>query len=501
MKNLLFLFLFSSLATFGIATFAQEPQFVWNTANTKPNLDITSKFYGNLSDGIYIYNNIPPSGTEFNPSITVECFNEKLDRNFKKNITVDPLEDFVNVVYLNKKAFHFKSLFSKDAGKNTLNAIGINPDGSFDKPIAIAGINAEKLSKRGRFDVASSPDGKKLVILSEPEWIKDENEKITIALYNDKLEKIWSSEQTYAYPWTRAVYNEPFVNNDGTVFILKKTDMKGEGNTYSIFTFNGKSLKEHKVQLDGNKKAVTLVKAISPEGNFTIAGYYTEDAKVKIGFGTAYHGSFISSIDKSGESAKIMAVNPFEKRKDIVAKSLIFHENKFILMGEEYIVNSKSAERDPKVPLGEQDMFARDYSYNAMRIYADGFDAAGKTLYNTSIKKDNSSKNDFNRWNSYFSSVMKGKLYVIFNDEKYRYDEKKKAIVFGSSPKIAVYATIDPNTGVAAETRPIANFPPLFGEKEPGMYLHPDVYMKLNDNQCIIKAENTDLYRLGMVGF
>ena len=230
MRKLLFLvFLIHNVC------FAQEPQFSWNVANTKPNLNITSKFYGNLTDGIFVYNSIPPSGMEFNPSITVECFNDKLDRNFKKNITVDPLEDFVNVVYLNKKAFHFKSLFSKDAGKNTLNAIGINADGSFDKPIAIAGINAEKLAKRGRFDVASSPDGKKLVILSEPEWIKDENEKITITLYNEKLEKLWSSEQTYSYPWTRAVYNEPFVNNDGTVFILKKTDMKGEGNTYLYF--------------------------------------------------------------------------------------------------------------------------------------------------------------------------------------------------------------------------------------------------------------------------
>ena len=84
MKNLLFLFLFATQISF-----AQEPQFVWNTANTKPNLDIASKMYGNLNDGIYIYNNIPPSGTEFNPSITVEYFNGKLDRGFKKNITVD----------------------------------------------------------------------------------------------------------------------------------------------------------------------------------------------------------------------------------------------------------------------------------------------------------------------------------------------------------------------------------------------------------------------------
>jgi len=489
MKKLLLL-----LVIISQVSFAQEPQIVWNTANTKPNLDITTKFYGNLTDGIYLYNNIPPSGMEFNPSITVECFNDKLDRNFKKNITVEPLEDFVNVVYLNKKVYHFKSLFSKDAGKNTLNAIGINPDGSFDKPIAIGNINAEKLAKRGRFEVASSPDGKKLVILSEPEWIKDENEKITISLYNEKLEKIYSTEQTYSYPWTRAVYNEPFVNNDGTVFILKKTDMKGEGNTYSVFSFNGKSLKEFKIQLDGNKKAATMVKTFSPEGNLTIAGYYTEDAKVKIGTGTAYHGSFINSFDKSGETTKITAVNPFEKRKDIAAKSIIFNGNNIILMSEEIFVNAKSAGTS-------QDMFAKDYTYAANNIWIDGFDASGKSIYGTSIKKDNSSNNDFGRWNSYFSALMKGKIYVIFNDEKYKYDEKKKAVIFGGSPKIAVYATVDPNTGVAASTRPMAFIPALYGEKETPMFLHPDVYLKLNDNQCIIKAENTDLYRFGMMSF
>ena len=489
MKKLLLL-----LVIISQVSFAQEPQIVWNTANTKPNLDITTKFYGNLTDGIYLYNNIPPSGMEFNPSITVECFNDKLDRNFKKNITVEPLEDFVNVVYLNKKVYHFKSLFSKDAGKNTLNAIGINPDGSFDKPIAIGNINAEKLAKRGRFEVASSPDGKKLVILSEPEWIKDENEKITISLYNEKLEKIYSTEQTYSYPWTRAVYNEPFVNNDGTVFILKKTDMKGEGNTYSVFSFNGKSLKEFKIQLDGNKKAATMVKTFSPEGNLTIAGYYTEDAKVKIGTGTAYHGSFINSFDKSGETTKITAVNPFEKRKDIAAKSIIFNGNNIILMGEELFVNAKSAGTS-------QDMFAKDYTYAANNIWIDGCDASGKSIYGTSIKKDNSSNNDFGRWNSYFSALMKGKIYVIFNDEKYKYDEKKKAVIFGGSPKIAVYATVDPNTGVAASTRPMAFIPALYGEKETPMFLHPDVYLKLNDNQCIIKAENTDLYRFGMMSF
>jgi hypothetical protein len=189
--------------------------------------------------------------------------------------------------------------------------------------------------------------------------------------------------------------------------------MKGEGNTYSVFSYNGKSLKEFKIQLDGNKKAATMVKTFSPEGNLTIAGYYTEDAKVKIGTGTAYHGSFINSFDKSGETTKITAVNPFEKRKDIAAKSIIFNGNNIILMSEEIFVNAKSAGTS-------QDMFAKDYTYAANNIWIDGFDASGKSIYGTSIKKDNSSNNDFGRWNSYFSALMKGKIYVIFNDEKYK---------------------------------------------------------------------------------
>ena len=51
MKKLLLL-----LVIISQVSFAQEPQIVWNTANTKPNLDITTKFYGNLTDGIYLYN-------------------------------------------------------------------------------------------------------------------------------------------------------------------------------------------------------------------------------------------------------------------------------------------------------------------------------------------------------------------------------------------------------------------------------------------------------------
>jgi hypothetical protein len=245
--------------------------------------------------------------------------------------------------------------------------------------------------------------------------------------------------------------------------------------------------------LDGNKKAATLVSTLSNEGDFFVAGYYTEDAKVKIGFGTAYHGSFVFKLDDKGEKWLANAINPFEKRKDILARKVISYKNNVILLGEITYTNSSAR-------TGGSDPFARDYSYSGLDIIVDGFDAAGKPLYAQTIKKNNSSKNDYARWNSFFGDVINGKLYFIFMDDKTRYEEKKKWIIFGTVPKIAVYAMVDPITGNLTPTKPIENYDNP-GNKEKAMLLRPEVCVRLNENNFIIRAENADLYRMGKISF
>ncbi len=491
------IFLFAVLCVFnGIA---QPPVFSWSMADTKPSKLIDVQILGYSSQGYFIVNKKPPSGMEFSPTITVEFFNSKQERGFTKTLTITKLEDFVNVVYFNNALCLLTSLYNKDAGKNVLSATVINADGTTAKPVELAFMNAEKLSARGRYDAAVSPDGSKLLVLSQPDYTKGENEKITITLYSGSFIKSWSSDQTYTYPWTRAVDNAPFVNNEGTAFILKKTDMKGSDNTYSIFSFESKTLKEYKIVLDGDKKVATSAQAFSPEGDFTVAGYYTENAKVKLGIGTALHGSFLQRIDHTGASAKIAVVTPFEKRKDIIAKSIVFHDKVSILLGERYYVSSQAPQRDPSKPLGSEDMFARDYSYYGNDIIIDGFDETGKAFYNTNIEKNNSSKNDNGTWVSYFAAIIKGKINIIFNDDKYKYDDKKRIFVVGS-PKIVVYTTVDPATGTAAETMALLNTGPI-GGKSGDMLLRPDVFIKVDENHYIIRAENTTIYRMGLVSF
>lgn len=471
---------------------AQEPSFTWSQPLTKPAHPIDVQVMGYSAEGYFMVNKKAPSGTEFSPTIQIDHINAKQEKSFTRDVTPERIEDYVNVVYFNNSLCVIKSLFSKETGRNVLSAIAYGRDGRPAPAVELASLASEKLSKRGRFEAAASPDGSKLVVFSLPEFVKDENEKITITLFGTGMKKLWSAEQTFSYSWTRAVENTPFVNNNGIVFILKKTDMKGNDNTYSIFSFEGKTLKEFKIALDGNKKIHTMAQAFTPDGQFTTGGYYTEDAKVKLGIGTALHGSFLYRVDAMGTAANITAINPFDKRKDIIAKSLVFNGNNTIMLGEWYSVNSKSASKPG-------DAFARDYSYSGNDIIIDGFDATGKPLYSSSIKKRNESVNDNGAMVSYFASVIKGKLYVIFNDDKFNHDGKKNIVVFGVN-KIMVYATVDPLTGAVTEAQPVLNPGPV-GGKGSEMYLRPDVFLKADDAHCIIRAENNEKYRMAWVGF
>lgn len=476
-------------------SFSQSPSVSWTMAHTKPAMQVGVEIFGDES-GYFVVNKKPLSGMEFNPGITIEYFDKSQERKFANNITIPQIEDFVGIKYVGKTLYLFKALFSKEAGQNNLSAIPISVDGTSGKPVNLASMSASRLVARGLFSVAVSPDGNKLMVLSMPAFEKDANERIIISYYNEKLEKLSSETLTFNYPWTKAVFNEPYVNNDGVVFLLKKTDMKGEGVKYSVFSCAGKSLKEFRIPLEGNMKALAITGGIAPNGDMAVAGYYTENTKVSVTMGTPFAGSFFARIDRSGMNSTGITVNPFEKRKNLVAKRMVFQGEMAILLGEAYYVMERATD-DPKRKAA--DPFARDYNYYGNDIFIDGFDMSGKLVYASRIDKENSSVNDNGTWVSYFGDISHGKLLILYNDDKYKYDVKKKAIVLGSN-RIVVYAMVDPLTGAVQPSAPVDETGPV-GGKGGDMLLRPDVFMKMADGKYIIRAENTEIYRMGIAAF
>jgi hypothetical protein len=88
---------------------------------------------------------------------------------------------------------------------------------------------------------------------------------------------------------------------------------------------------------------------------------------------------------------------------------------------------------------------------------------------------------------------------LIFTDEKSNYDEKKKAVVFGSN-KIGVFASVDAATGVLTTGSPIPNMGPV-GGKDGDMLLRPDVFLNIDERHFLIRAENRESYRMADVSF
>lgn len=483
----------------------QLPAYSWTGVHSKAAKNAEIQLLGQPGSGYYLVSKQPPDEGQqsimrsaFNPVITVEYFNSRQEKAFTKDMTAGRADDYVTAVYFDNKLLIITALFNKDAGKNSLWAKALNADGTTDKPVEIGFIAADKLSKRGRFNVEASPDGSKLLVLSQSEYEKDQNEKINISLFAAGFTKVWSSEQTFPYLWSKSTDNRPYVNNAGIAFILKKMEVKGSNDLWSVFSFDGKLMKEYKMAFEGNKNLASVVTAFSPEGDFAAGGYYTERAKVSIREGLVLNGNFLYRIDATGQLLKTGALNAFEKRKEVIAKYILFNNAATILTGEVYTVTDKLATKAQGTPSSAQSLFARDYFYTATSIIIDVIDPNGIMIYYSRIEKNNASTNDNGYWISYFAAMVKGKLLIIFNDDKYNY-ESNRAIVI-NSPKVIAYAIFDPVTGVAAAKMRIPVFGPV-GDRDGDMYLRPNTFIKIDETHYQVRAENNIDYRMGTISF
>lgn len=494
-------------ATFLIVNaFAQEPVFSWRSMKSKSGPYTQTQLMGYKKQGYFIVNKRDPDMTEsqsilrsaFSPVVTAEFINEDGERDFSKDISTGRSDDYVNVVYFDHRLYVISALFTKANGKNVLTAKPIYDDGTVETPIEIGVLPSEKMGTRGLFFVSVSPDGSKLLVLSQPEYVKDQNEKIKLTLFEKGFKKLWETEQTFSYGWSKVMDNRPYVNDNGTAYILKMISVKGADDTWSVFSCTGKELKEFKIVMDEGKKLTSVVQAFSPEGDFAVAGFYKNGgSKVRLTFGDKVDGDFLYRIDATGQQLKTGVVNPFSKREDQLARNILFNDNTTLLLGEKYVVSDRAAARSSSTPQTNETMFARDYSYNGKDITIDAFDATGKPLYYTSIDKNNDSKNDLGYWVSYFAAIVKGKLQIVFMDNYSRYDNRKISI---NTPNIIVYTTVDIATGKAEKPQPVSKPGPV-GGKEGDSYLRPDVFLKSGDNKFIIRAESRDGYRMGVMEF
>lgn len=408
----------------------QQFDFMFGRAELKPFIESETEMVTCSNSEYYIISKKKFKAGELNPKVQIEKFDKSNNRVLNVDVTTLPQYDYVKTIVLKNKVYVLESVFEKDNQKNILMAYEVNGLIKSKTGIPIATLNAEKLSKRGRFKVSFSDNLNYFVVLAEPEFVKGENEKIEITLFNDDFKEIWKSLYEFNYEFARVVDNNVLISNEGKVFIVKKTNIKSNYTPFSIFSFNeNKTWSEFKIDLlDEKKKIINYRTVFSTKGELTLGGFYTEDGRVVIG-GENVNGMFICKLSLKDANRFLVNTAEFKNiRKNLVLRNMLLDENDNMYLTSEKVIIDENVIPQPGNQSNQTSFFKeplKEYKYFVNYIYVDGISLTGNCLFNYELHRPFETKNDFNIYSSTLSYLINNELIIFFNDFEHRYKEKK----------------------------------------------------------------------------
>jgi hypothetical protein len=240
-----------------------------------------------------------------NEDIILEIY----DANFELQKTVDILfgkqsnKDLQKVVTYKDKFFLFFAVDNVEM-HNTLIVQAYDFEG---QPIgdekALDVITETKALARGEFVIAASENCNHFAVITIPIYGKGENETLKVQLFDAGFNNTFTQQITLDYPSKRFVYNQPFIMNDGTLFMEKYQKIKKVGwvNDLYILDKGNRTFVKKTLQLSNNygffTKANTMLE--NEAGNLIYAGMFMKEGKMQ-----SSDGVFYLEFDKEGNQVR-----------------------------------------------------------------------------------------------------------------------------------------------------------------------------------------------------
>lgn len=378
---------------------------------------------------------------------------------------------------LKDKLVMFKSEFSKASGSKMsyIYAYPFDATGKRQKRTQLTTINAESAFNSGNFRVNVSPDGTRFVVLSEQPYEKEGMERCTISVFDDQFKLVWKKDYTFPYESSKAPKNEMFINNAGTVFILKRIAVKKEHDKFSVFTFTdgGKNVVEKKIELENGFTISTWKNLFTPAGDLHIAGFYYMNKKVGINVETP-DGTFLLKITGNGDLTAAKSVK-IRSGSIKITQLLSTQDGGYVIVGE--TINERST---PKP--GAQFEYNYEYSTGISHVIKLGSD--GTMQWNYELNRNLRSSNDAARFFGIYAWTVGDQVNIFFTDELTNHDNKKQFVEFGTR-WINLFQTIGSDGKMKSET--LITDPRIGGKK--GEYIFVPVTGSVyKDNKLFMLA-------------
>ena len=367
----------------------------------------------------------------------------------------------LKVIEGHNKLYVFSHVAVKKDGKNVLYAqIYDNDTHQISEAMELFTIPIEKVNNSGFFDIAMSSDLNTFAVLVHQPFEKKTNEAIHVLTFDESLNKHTETYQTLSFESERS-YNETlFVENDGTVTIVKKTDTSKKHPVTTLITVKENSLKEQQVSAEGFY--ISDSKVMTFNNSKYLIGFATDNAKPAISVGGAKDNSFFVYNISEG---KLVKHKEWEKETikrvlgkgyiDLKVKTILTDNEDIYLIGDCYSKDSEAIE-------------GKNFEYNYTHRFGPGivikFDINGNIVYESPISYGEDHLNKMGVLGSFYPFLSNGKFYVLANEKESILKDKKivmgydninaKAIVlksFDAEGNITTVPFWNSNTGAAKE--------------------------------------------------
>lgn len=385
-----------------------------------------TRVLGQDESGYYLLREFGPVS---NTTIVLEKYSPSLKMLFATNIestsgtiTDSRLHRYTEMK--NGKIYVFLEGWSKAKQQNSFLVKQVNDDGSLSENVIV--LETEPSSgqlKSANYSISFSPDGSKLLVLTQKPFEKGGKETLRLQVFNTgDFSSVWKQDLTLENEAERYPLNEIVINNSGIAYLFKDIKISNKEHIYKLITtgkdFSDVVIVDMKSYAPGQKKFM-----VDHAGKLLICGTLVPPGARD----TDWQGIWYFQADESGKviqnktealGAQMLSLLVSQKNaekegyviENFVLKDVLQKPSGGIIMLTE-------EQRQSKAPVGQATPPVYEYSLFYGDILAISLDSDGNRNWNSVIEKKQSEKtlDPKVRFGSYAYQLKNEKLYVVWN--------------------------------------------------------------------------------------
>lgn len=522
----------------------------WGHDYQEPGNTAATKIIGLKGDGFYMLRQKVLNNPEARPRAWVEYYDGemKLKKSVEQNLKYKSKQrDFEDVLYFGGSLYLLTS-FNNSAKKTNflfkqkISSKSLLPSKKLDMICQTVARNKEA---EGSFGTHISKDSTHLLIYNDLPYKKNEPERFGFRVFDRNFEKIWEKDILLPYPDNQFTVEEYQVDDLGNVHLLgvlytdaAKYRRRGTPTyQYVILSYlnNGEQAEEIRIGLD-DKFVTDLTFRVTKKGELICSGFYSEKGTYSIK-GACYFRldpatreltnrnyqpfNFDFVTERMSDKKKAKAKEA-EVRRDVRRSAELFDfsldelilrsDGGAVLVAEQYFVEYDRY-NDFNSPYGTAFGYGRfspfnasrfnrynyqtDYYYNYNDIIVVNIRPTGEIEWSARIPKRQETRNDGGYYSSYAMSIIRDKLYFIYNDNARNLTEnnRKSNRLYNYNGSDSIISLAQINIKGEVKTYPLAY------NRDAGIMTRPKMCKQIGKKEMAVFGERGKNYRFGTLTF